>query len=216
MPDTSNKARRALRIAVTGGAGSGKSIVCKRFQTLGAFVVDLDRLSRQAVEPGTGGFQQVIERFGREVITEDGGLDRRRLREIIVADEKARRDLEAIVHPEVLRRMNDAMDKAEAAGAPLLVAEVPLLFEAGLERFFDQVVVVAAPEEARVRRLVERDNVAAEQAAALIGIQMPESEKRKRADFVIENSGRPGDIIGEVDRLFDRLAAKAEKDGESA
>jgi dephospho-CoA kinase len=187
-----------------------------RFQTLGAFVVDLDRLSRQVVEPGTGGFQQVVDRFGGEVLAEDGKLDRRRLREIIVADEKARRDLEAIVHPEVLRQMNDAMDKAEAAGAPLLVAEVPLLFEAGLERFFDRVVVVAAPEEARVRRLAERDDVAAGQAAALIRIQMPESEKRKMADFVIENSGRPSEIIGEVDRLFDRLAAKAEKDGESA
>ena len=203
-------------MAVTGGAGSGKSIVCKRFQTLGAFVADLDRLSRQAVEPGTGGFQQVIERFGCGVLAEDGGLDRRRLRDIITADEKARKDLEAIVHPEVLRRMNDAMDRAEASGSRLLIAEVPLLFEAGLEKIFDRVIVVCAPEETRVQRLVERDNVAPEQAAALIRVQMPESEKRKRADFVIENSGRPGDIIGDVDRLFDRLAAKAEKDGESA
>jgi len=212
----SNKARRPLRIAVTGGAATGKSYVCKRFQTLGAFVVDLDRLSRQAVEPGTGGFQHVIERFGREVITDDGVLNRKKLREIILSDPTARKDLESIVHPEVLRRMNDAMDKAEAAGAPLLVAEVPLLFEAGLEKSFDRVVVVAAPEEARVRRLVQRDDVAEGQAAALIKVQMPESEKRKRADFVIENSGPPGDIIGEVDRLFGRLAAKAEKDGESA
>ncbi len=216
MSDSSNKARRPLRVAVTGGAGSGKSIVCKRFQTLGAFVADLDRLSRQAVEPGTGGFQQVIERFGCGVLAEDGGLDRRRLRDIITADEKARKDLEAIVHPEVLRRMNDAMDRAEASGSRLLIAEVPLLFEAGLEKIFDRVIVVCAPEETRVQRLVERDNVAPEQAAALIRVQMPESEKRKRADFVIENSGRPGDIIGDVDRLFDRLAAKAEKDGESA
>ena len=205
-----------MQVAVTGGAGSGKSIVCKRFQTLGAFVVDLDRLSRQAVEPGTTGFQQVIERFGCGVLAEDGGLDRRRLRDIITADEKARKDLEAIVHPEVLRRMNDAMDRAEASGSRLLIAEVPLLFEAGLEKIFDRVLVVCAPEETRVQRLVDRDDVAPEQAAALIGVQMPESEKRKRADFVIENSGRPGDIIGEVDRLFDRLAAKAEKDGESA
>jgi dephospho-CoA kinase len=212
----SKKARQTIRVAVTGGAGSGKSSVCRRLQTLGAFVVDLDQLSRESVAPGTPGFRQVVNRFGREVVADDGGLDRRRLREMIVSDVKARKDLEAIVHPEVLRRMNDLMDRAEAAGAPLLVAEVPLLFEAGLERVFDRVIVVSAPEENRVHRLVERDDVAPEQAAALIGVQMPESEKKKRADFVIENSGRPGDIIGEVDRLFDRLAAKPEKDGESA
>ncbi len=213
MSDSSNKARRTLRVAVTGGAGSGKSMVCKRFQMLGAFIVDLDRLSREAVVPGSPGFQQVVDRFGRKVVAEDGGLDRRRLREIIVSDEKARRDLEAIVHPEVMRRMNDRMDRAEASGARLLVAEVPLLFEAGLEKFFDRVIVVCASEETRVQRLVERDDVAPEQAAALIGVQMPESEKTKRADFVIENRSRPGDILDQVDRLFDRLAAKPEKDG---
>ena len=216
MSEQSKGGRRPLQVAVTGGAGSGKSVVCDRFRALGAFVVDLDRLSKEAVEPGTPGFRQVVDRFGREVVGEDGGVNRKRLREIILSDPGARKDLEAIVHPKVRQRMHELMDQAEAAGARLLVAEVPLLFEAGLEQLFDRVVVVAAPEEIRIRRLARRDQVDPDQAAALVGVQMPESEKKKRADFVIENRGRPEDIIADVDRLFERLAAKPEKDGESA
>lgn len=207
---------RALRVAVTGGAGSGKSAVCSAFEALGAFVVDLDCLSREAVAAGTAGFERVVERFGRQVVAADGGLDRRRLRKIIVSDPEARRDLEAIVHPEVLRQMNRRMAEAEARGAQLFVAEVPLLFEAGLETFFDRVVVVGAPEKERVRRLVDRDKVAPEQAQALIGVQMPESEKKNRADFVIENSGRRDQLICAVEKLYRRLAASPEKDGETA
>ena len=205
-----------LRVAVTGGAGSGKSTVCRRFRSLGAFVVELDRLARDAVAPGTEGLARVIERFGKEVVAENGALDRARLREIIVSDPEARRDLEAIVHPEVLRRMEAALEDAKSAGALLLVAEVPLLFEAGLERRFDRVIVVAAPEKERVRRLVDRDGVPADQAAALVGVQMPEAEKKKRADHVIENRGRPQALMAAVERLHRQLTAEAEKEGESA
>ena len=214
--NTENTVPRPLRIAVTGGAGSGKSTVCRYLQQLGAFVVDLDRLSREAVAPGSAGIQEVIRRFGKGIVADDGRLDRARLRKIIVSDPQARRDLEAIVHPKVLGRMQQEMDEAESAGARLLVAEVPLLFEAGLEAAFDRVVVVAAPEAQRISRLVERDAVDAGQAAALIGVQMPESEKTRRADFVIENRGRPEKMLPVIERLYLRLAAKPEKDGKSA
>jgi dephospho-CoA kinase len=214
--DPENPGFRPLRIAVTGGAGSGKSTVCRYLQRLGAFVVDLDRLSREAVAPGSAGMKKVVRRFGDGVVTDDGRLDRARLRRIIVSDPQARRDLEGIVHPAVLGRMQQEMDDAESAGAPLLVAEVPLLFEAGLQGAFDRVVVVAAPEAQRISRLVERDAVDAGQAAALIGVQMPESEKIRRADFVIENRGRPEEMLSAIERLYLRLAAKPEKDGKSA
>lgn len=207
--------KRVLRIAVTGGAGSGKSTVCRHFQKAGAFVVDLDRLSREAVAPGSAALKKVTERFGAQVIADEGTLDRARLRQIIVADRRARRDLENIIHPEVLRRMRELMDGAEDAGAGLLVAEVPLLYEAGLEDAFDRVILVCAPEGERVRRIVERDAVPAGQAEALVRVQMPESEKRRRADIVVENGGRPGELAGAVERLFRQLAAKAEKDGKA-
>jgi dephospho-CoA kinase len=205
-----------LRVAVTGGAGSGKSTVCSRFRSLGAFVVDLDRLARDAVAPGTEALARVIERFGQEAVAENGALDRARLREIIVSDSDSRRDLEAIVHPAVLREMEAALEGAKSAGASLLVAEVPLLFEAGLESRFDRVIVVAAPEKERIRRLVDRDGVSAGQAAALLDVQMPEAEKKNRADHVVENGGRPEELIAAVDRLYRRLSVEAEKEGESA
>ncbi len=208
--------RRPLRVAVTGGAGSGKSTVCRLFQAMGAVVIDLDRLARRAVAPGSAALAKVIERFGEGVVADNGELNRRLLREKIVSDPAARMDLEAIIHPEVLRMMNQAMDDADSAGAKLVVAEVPLLFEARLQHRFDRVIVVAAPEKERVRRLVERDAVAPGQASALMGTQIPESEKRKRADFVIENNGAPDALTREVDRLFHRLSEDPEKGGESA
>lgn len=207
---------RILKVAVTGGAASGKSTVCRRFRKLGAFVVDLDRLSRAALAPGSPELARVEARFGSSVITENGGLDRARLRDIIVSDSHARRDLEGIVHPVVLKMMEKKLKEAEAAGAPLLIAEVPLLYEAGLENSFDRVIVVAASEKERVRRLADRDGVDPDRAAALIGIQMPESEKKKMADYIIENHGEPEELAMAVDGLFDRLAAKPEKGGESA
>jgi dephospho-CoA kinase len=213
---SSNVQRRPLRVAVTGGAGSGKSTVCRRFQMLGAFVVDLDRLARKAVAPGSTALAKVIERFGDGVVGGNGELDRSLLRERIVSDPQARRDLEAIIHPVVLQMMDQQMDEAESAGARLIVAEVPLLFEAGLQNRFDRVIVVAAPEPERVRRLVKRDAVAPGQASALIGTQMPESEKKKRADVVLENCGRPDALTADVVRLFHRLSEDPEKDGESA
>ncbi|MGD8369260.1 MAG: dephospho-CoA kinase [Desulfobacterales bacterium] len=208
--------RRPLRVAVTGSAGSGKSTVCRRLQTLGAVSIDLDRLARKAVAPGSAVLEKVIERFGNGVVGDNGELNRSLLRERIICDSQARRDLEAIIHPEVLRMMDRAMDDAESAGARMIVAEVPLLFEAGLQHRFDRVVVVAAPEKVRVRRLVERDAVTPEQASALIGIQMAETEKKRRADFVIENRGNPEALTADVDRLFRLLAADPEKGGESA
>jgi dephospho-CoA kinase len=206
----------ALKLAVTGGAASGKSAVCRRFRQLGAFVVDLDRLSREALAPGTPGLARVVDRFGKAVLGENDVLNRARLREIIVSDPEARRDLESIVHPVVLEKMNEEMAAAESAGAPLLIAEVPLLYEAGLADGFDRVIVVAASEKERVRRMAARDGVAPDQAAALIGIQMPEAEKKKKADHVIENKGGMAELNEAVDRLFNRLAADVEKDGESA
>ena len=198
-----------VTVAVTGGPGSGKSTVCERLRDRGAVWVSADALARDAVAPGTPGLAAVVRRFGDGVLADGGTLDRRRLRRRILADPVARRDLERIVHPEVVRRMDDEMAGARRRGVPLFVAEIPLLFEGGLEDRFDQTVAVVAGREAQIRRLMARDAVDRAGAEALLDAQMKGAEKAARADRVIENRGGRGELLAAADRLYAEWTKKA-------
>jgi len=194
-----------VTVAVTGGAGSGKSSVCRHLAAKGARLIDADRIAREVVMPGTRGLGKVVDRFGPSMLTPDGALDRAALRREILADDRARRDLEAIVHPEILALMKTRIKEAAEAGCELVVAEVPLLFELGMGGEFDRTVLVKARRDIKVKRLTVRDHVSEADARRLLGLQMPDAEKEKLADIVIENNGAIEDLIKNVDRLQEML-----------
>ncbi|HEY0151075.1 MAG TPA: dephospho-CoA kinase [Longimicrobium sp.] len=185
-----------LKVGLTGNIAAGKSTVARIWRSLDATVVDADVLSRQAVEPGTQALARIAEEWGDEVVEAGGGLDRAALRRIVFADPSARERLEAIVHPAVAELREEAYRAAEARGERVVVADIPLLFEAGLVDDFDAVVLVDAPEEVRLARLVGDRGMDPEEARRMIAAQMPSELKRARADFVISNTG----TLMELDR----------------
>jgi dephospho-CoA kinase len=197
-----------LRVGVTGNAGSGKSLVCRRFAALGAKIVSADVLARAALAPGSGGHAQVLKHFGVKALGPDGTLDRKALRLMILEDEAARRTLERIVHPEVVRRIREAIEDTDPAQNPMVVVEVPLLFEVGLEQIFDIVIVVRSPRESKLQRLIRRDGVSRREAENLLNLQMPDADNADRADFVIRNSGSRRRTIALVDQIFTELHQK--------
>jgi dephospho-CoA kinase len=195
-----------MRLGLTGGLGSGKTRVAQTLQELGAAVVDADQLAREAVAPGTPGWRAVVEAFGGEYLCADGLLDRRKLSRLVFADEAARRRLEAIIHPVVRQLLRERVKALERAGAPVVVLEVPLLFEAGFADEVDKVVVVAAPEEVRLRRALARDRLTAKETRQRLAAQLPLGEKVRRADYVIDNSGPWEETRRQVERLWEEIS----------
>lgn len=176
-------------VGLTGNVGAGKSAVAELWRRAGVPVVSADELARQAVAPGSRALAEVAEQFGSAVLDADGALNREAVREIVFRDAEARRRLEAVVHP-VVRRLRDDWTRAQrAAGAELVAWEVPLLFETGMDREVDVVVLVDAPEAARRRRIMASRGLSEAEASAVMAAQEPVSEKRERAGFVVENDG---------------------------
>lgn len=183
-----------LKVGLTGNIASGKSTVARIWASLGAEVVDADRLARRAVEPGTPALRALVERWGPGLLDAGGALDRAALREIVFADPVERAALEAILHPAIAELREQEYRRLEAAGVATVVADIPLLFEVGLEDEFDLVVLVDAPETVRRERIVRERGLAPEQADRMIAAQMHAEEKRERADLVIENGGSAEDL----------------------
>lgn len=176
-------------LGVTGGIASGKSSVVEVFAELGARVVSADQLARDVVAPGSLALQQLATRFGSVIIQADGQLDRKRLGDIVFADEAARQDLNAIMHPAIATLSRRRLQEAVAGGAPLVVYEAPLLFEVHAEDRVDAVLVVTIDETRQLERLMRRDGLTDEQARARVAAQMPQAEKVARADYLLDNSG---------------------------
>ena len=200
-----------LKISVTGGAGSGKSSVCSRFKELGAWVISADELARKVVRPGSSGFEKIVEHFGQAILQSVGTLNRRKMREVMLSDETARKDLERLIHPEILDQMNLEIRKAVKAAHRLIIVEVPLLFELNMADEFDHVVMVSADSDIKVKRLMDRDRVSETDARALVAVQLPDELKEKQSDHVIRNNKSLKDLITAVDDLYSRLAAKLSK-----
>ncbi len=194
-----------LKIAVTGSAGSGKSRVCECFGNMGLATLDCDVIARQVVEPGRQGFNQILDLFGNKVVQKNGELDRAKLRNIIMDDSNLRKKLETILHPRILDEMVSLMDKAGAQGKKAVAVEVPLLFESGMDQFFDVTVAVIAKVQDLVARISDRDRVSPVDAQKILKIQMPQQEKANRANYVIENKGTASELFESVDNLYTKI-----------
>jgi len=203
--------KKVFKVAVTGGAGSGKSSVCNRLKELGIKIISSDALAREAVAPGSTAYEKILNYFGETVLLSDGKLNRQMLRRIIVNDGAARLSLERFIHPEISKLMQRKMAQAEQHGDRVVAVEVPLLFELGMEEQFDLVVVVSADPDLRVKRLMDRDNVSREDAEELLSVQMPDQEKVKRGGFVLSNNGSTEQLISSVDRLYEKFLKNTEK-----
>lgn len=189
-----------LRVGLTGGIGSGKSTVAERLRSLGAVLVDADKIAREVVEPGTPGHAAVVREFGRGVLADDGSLDRTALGKEVFADESRRQALNGIVHPLVYERRNELLERAPADA--VVVEDIPLLVENGLGVGFHLVVVVFAPVAERVRRLVRSRGMAGDDVRARVRSQASDDERRAAADVWLDNSGPPEDVLAAVDALW--------------
>ncbi len=197
-----------LQVALTGGIATGKSYCLARFAALDVPVIDADRLARLAVAPGTPGLAAIVERFGAAVVRGDGSLDRPALAAIVFADRAARADLEAIVHPDVYRRIREWFARLPTS-TPLAIADIPLLFETGHEHDFDAVIVAACSVDQQLRRLVDRDAMSEADARARLDAQWPIQEKVKRADYVIHTDGTFAETDIEIERVHRALVPPA-------
>ncbi|NDY73234.1 dephospho-CoA kinase [Desulfobacter hydrogenophilus] len=194
-----------LKIGVTGSAGSGKSLVCEGFRRIGLATLDCDEIARQVVEPGQAAYNQVVKAFGSKIVAPDCTLDRPALRRMIVTTKGSREKLESILHPVIISETVRLMDEVVHSKKKSCAVEVPLLFELGMENLFDVVVVVTAADNALVDRISRRDGVDREGAQKLLAIQMPQSEKVQKADYVIENRGKPEAVFKSVGILYQKL-----------
>lgn len=198
-----------LNVGLTGNVASGKSTVARLFAEWGATVIDADALVREAQQPGTPTLAAIRRRFGDGVMAPDGTLDRAALRERVLADAVARRELEAIVHPYVARRREALARAAAARGDRVLVNDIPLLFEALDPAAFDCIVLVDAPAAVRRERLVRERGLAPEAADRLIASQLPAREKRARSDLIIENDGTRAELRARARDAWQTLLARA-------
>jgi dephospho-CoA kinase len=194
-------------VGLTGGIGAGKSEVSSLLRERGAVIIDADRVAREVVEPGTPGLAEVVAEFGEDVLLPDGGLDRAKVGSIVFSDPARLAALNAIVHPRVGARMQEMVEAAPAGG--IVVYDVPLLVENELERAYEVVVVVDAPVEVQLDRLVARRGMTEEDARARIAAQASREERRAVATHVIDNSGSLDDLKDQVDVLWADLSRRA-------
>jgi dephospho-CoA kinase len=193
-----------IRVGLTGGIASGKSLVAAELAARGAVVIDADVLAREVVEPGTAGLTAVVARFGEDLLHE-GRLDRARLGQIVFNDSGARRDLERIVHPAVRARAAE-LERAAPSDA-VVVHVIPLLVETGQQDRFDVVVVVDVDEQTQLARLVGRDRLGEADARARVTAQASREQRRAAADIVIDNSGSVTDLKAQIGPLWQFLTS---------
>ncbi len=194
-----------LVVGLTGNIGSGKSAVTRMLAVRGVLVIDADTLARQAVAPGTPALGAIVARWGNVMLTADGTLDRGALRRIVFANPADRTALDAIVHPAVKAGRDALLAAARARGERVVVCDIPLLFEAGLTGDVDVIVLVDAPRDIRLERLVRDRGLSRADAAAMIDAQMPAEPKRARADYVIDNTGTLDELAARVDLTWRAL-----------
>ncbi len=194
---------------LTGGIASGKSTVSALFKAAGAIIIDADDIAHAVVRSGLPAWRTIVDKFGREILQPDGELDRARMAEIIFSDESAKLELNRIVHPHVAAEISRRLERIEIDFPDaIVILDIPLMFEAGLEKGLAEIIVVYAPEATQLLRLKSRDNLTDKQALARIKSQMPIEEKKNRATIVIDNSVDKRSTREQVQQVFRRLQAK--------
>jgi dephospho-CoA kinase len=194
------------RVGLTGGIGAGKSTVARLFAERGAVVVDSDLLAREVVAPGTDGLAEIVAAFGDAILQPDGSLDRPALGAIVFSDPDALKVLEGITHPRIQAESARLIDAAEAAGAPVLIHDIPLLVESGATENFEDIVVVEAPDEVRLARLEQR-GLPRDQALERMKSQATNEQRRAAATYVIDNGGSLDDLRRQIDRVWAALTS---------
>ncbi|GLY30666.1 dephospho-CoA kinase [Kineosporia sp. NBRC 101731] len=189
-----------VRTALTGGIGAGKSTVSRRLSDLGAIILDADLIAREVVEPGTSGLAEIVATFGKKILRDDATLNRPALGKIVFADEKKLARLNSIVHPRVAARMDEIVHAAPEDA--VLVHDVPLLVENHHRAEYDLVMVVFAPEEERIRRLVDDRGMTRDDARARIAAQATDAQRAEVADVVLDNSGSLATTLAQVDACW--------------
>lgn len=197
-----------LLVGLTGGIGSGKSTVARMLEKRGAVVFDADVLARQAVAPGTPGFDRVVDRFGPNVLAPGGDLDREALASVVFADPAARRDLEAIVHPQVRRMFAEGCEEYEGTDR-VVVFSAPLLVETGMHTAFQALLVVSTSVETQIERLMRERGLSESSIRARIAAQLPLEAKAEVADVIIDNEGTTEELEGQIERVWRDLQARA-------
>lgn len=199
---------------LTGGIASGKSVVAARLRERGVPVIDADKLAREAVLPGTDALAQIVATFGKDILLGDGSLDRKKLGQIVFADAEKRKALNAIVHPAVsmltFARSKELRDEGEA----LVAYEAALIVENGVADAFRPLVVVSAPDDVQIERMMSRDGITEAEAKARLLAQMPLAEKVAQADYVIENTGSIADVERRTDEVLATLCERLDVDAD--
>jgi dephospho-CoA kinase len=207
-PENSRDVARMLRVALTGGIATGKSYVLQQFRQRGVPCLDADLLAHGVIAAGTEATAAIAGRFGREILAPDGAVDRRKLGQVVFADQAARRELEAIVHPAIFRAITAGLHAFELIGHyPLAIVDIPLLYETGRAGDFDKVIVTTCAPELQLARLLERGLTTA-QARQRLTAQWPSAEKAARADIVITTDGSLAETDRQVERASALLAGK--------
>lgn len=192
-------------IGLTGGIGSGKSAATAIFERLGIGCVDADQVAREVVEPGEPALEAIVEHFGADLLTAEGGLNRALLRDRIFTDEQQRLWLEALLHPLIRERMAEQL---AAQTSPYAILVAPLLFENDLDKGCEASILIDVPEDIQLRRVMARDGGDEAQAKAIIARQMSRTEKRLRADYIIDNSGSLAELDSAIVALHPQIMAK--------
>jgi len=195
-----------LTVALTGGIASGKSIVGDVLRRRGCHIDKSDEVAREIMAPGRPAWIKIIARFGRDLLKPDRSIDPKKLGAIIFGDADARRFIDALIHPLVMKKKRKTIARLDQEGrVKIYVSEAALTIEAGFIEFFDEVVVVYCPEEVQVRRLMDRDGIGREGACRRIRTQMPAEEKLEYADYVVDTSGSIEETIEQAEELYEEL-----------
>jgi len=194
--------KKKLVIGLTGGIASGKSSVLREFEKLGCRVFDCDMIARELVLPGKPALMNIIKTFGKSFVCADGRLKRNELGKVVFTDAKKRKTLESILHPAII---SDLKKKIAGVRTGVVVADIPLLFELGLEEIVDVTVVVFVPPVLQRKRLLKRSHITSAEAVRMMSSQMPLSKKKNLADHVIDNSGTPSETKKQVRKILASL-----------
>jgi dephospho-CoA kinase len=200
-----------LLVAVTGGIASGKSVVSKMLEDLGAPIIDYDVIAREIVEPGKPAWKDIVACFGERVLRQDRSIDRKNLSDIVFRDPEKRKQLESFTHPRIIEegaRQSDEIARKDPDA--IIQVAVPLLIEINLQDRFHKVLLVYVPRETQIERLMKRDGIAREAAESILKAQLPIDEKLRHADFVIHNEGTLEETRRQVEQVWEELKKETE------